>query len=51
MTKPLPIQELIDRIEALIRDDESLTVVETVGALHMIATRLATTALFENDAN
>lgn len=40
MSNPTSIEKLIDGIEDLIKDDEGLTVVETVGALHLIAHRI-----------
>ena len=44
-----PVELLIDRFESLIRDDDRLTVVETIGALNMIAIRIATATL-EDDS-
>ena len=49
MSEQSAIERFIDRVERLIREDDDLTVVETVGALHMIAGKIMMGAF--NDAD
>jgi hypothetical protein len=49
MAELAPIEVLIDRIEFLIREDPRLEVAETIGALHLIAYRIANGSLRDDD--